>query len=619
MLRLIKHALYVCAAFTLVASAQVTSSKDTVTVSAVTDHSGVAPGGHLRAAVVIDVHEGWHTNSHTPLDKYLIATTLKLEPLDGVTAGEYLYPPGEKVKLAFSQELVSVYQGKVAIGVPLTVDGSANAGVVVLKGSLRIQACNDKTCLAPSNIPVEVPIKILAEGETATPQNQELFATIDKYAATKPPAGKSAAPLDLLQGVGPKETSTAPETASSPIRETWRELLPQFTIAGQSGFVSTSEFLKWIDLSEKGGNAPQTTGLLRLVGSVATGGFSLKGLGLPLVVLLTLVGGVMLNLTPCVLPLVPVNLAIIGAGVKAGSRGKGFLLGGMYGLGTALLYGVLGVVAVLGAASFGALNAQWWFNAAITCIFIVLALAMFDVILIDFTKYQSKLGIKRNSGHYLFAFVMGAVNALLAGACVAPVVIAVVLYSQDAYARGSTIALALPFLLGVGMALPWPLAGAGLALLPKPGTWMVRVKQAFGALILLFAAYYGYQAYEQFSARYLVDRTAVLTSATSEAGWITSLDEGLAQAKHEHKPVLIDFWATWCKNCLYMNETTFKDPAVIQRLAGFVKIKYQAETPDESPAKDVLANFDQFVGLPLYVVLLPKGTSLAGLSPTKIH
>ena len=93
---------------------------------------------------------------------------------------------------------------------------------------------------------------------------------------------------------------------------------------------------------------------------------------------------------------------------------------------------------------------------------------------------------------------MGAVAALLAGACVAPVVIQVVLFSSNLYATGTTIALALPFFLGIGMALPWPIAGAGLAALPKPGMWMVRVKQAFGVVILATAAYYGYEAYDLF-------------------------------------------------------------------------------------------------------------------------
>src|SRR5690606_4713227 len=136
---------------------------------------------------------------------------------------------------------------------------------------------------------------------------------------------------------------------------------------------------------------------------------------------------------------------------------------------------------------------------------IVLALAMFDLILIDFSKFQSKLGIKKEKGSFIFAFIMGTINALLAGACVAPAVIAVLLYAPDAYADGSAVRLRLPFLLGVGMALPWPFAGAGLSLLPKPGMWMVRVKQAFGVFILGFALYYAYLGYTLFSDRYFVD------------------------------------------------------------------------------------------------------------------
>ena len=125
-------------------------------------------------------------------------------------------------------------------------------------------------------------------------------------------------------------------------------------------------------------------------------------------------------------------------------------------------------------------------------------------------------------------------GALLAGACVAPVVIQVVLFSSNLYATGTKIALALPFCLGVGMAIPWPIAGAGLAALPKPGMWMVRVKQAFGVFILATAAYYGYQSYELFSNRW-VDASAVASSVQEKlkAGWHPSLAEGLAAARRE--------------------------------------------------------------------------------------
>ena len=148
---------------------------------------------------------------------------------------------------------------------------------------------------------------------------------------------------------------------------------------------------------------------------------------------------------------------------------------------------------------------------------------MFDVITIDFSRFSSGLRFaEAGRGTFVLAFVMGAVAALLAGACVAPVVIQVVLFSSDLYANGKTVALALPFLLGVGMAVPWPIAGAGLAALPKPGAWMVRVKQVFGVMILATALYYGYEAYVLFADRF-VDASEVTSSVDAKA------EGGLAQ------------------------------------------------------------------------------------------
>ena len=104
-----------------------------------------------------------------------------------------------------------------------------------------------------------------------------------------------------------------------------------------------------------------------------------------------------------------------------------------------------------------------------------------------------------------------------------------------------------------------------------------------------------------------VDPSAVTSSVQAQlkAGWHASLGEGLDTARREQKPVLIDMWATWCKNCLTMDKTTLANAEVKAALAGYVKIKYQAEQPDASPAKDVMKRFDA-VGLPTYVILKPK-------------
>ena len=137
---------------------------------------------------------------------------------------------------------------------------------------------------------------------------------------------------------------------------------------------------------------------------------------------------------------------------------------------------------------------------------------------------------------------------------------------------------------------------------------MVRVKQAFGVFILATAAYYGYLAYGLFADRW-VDAKEVASSVEEKlkAGWHSSLADGLAVAAREQKPVLIDMWATWCKNCLIMDRTTLADPAVTTALESYVKIKFQAEQQDEEPARSVMERF-KAIGLPTYVILKPKNT-----------
>src|SRR5262249_14230260 len=157
-------------------------------------------------------------------------------------------------------------------------------------------------------------------------------------------------------------------------------------------------------------------------------------------------------------------LAIIGAGAQSKQRGRGFVLGAAYGGAMAVVYGVLGLIVILTAGTFGTINSSAWFNLGIAVLFVFLGLAMFDIVSLDFSRWSSKIRFGEESrGSFWLAFSMGAVAALLAGACVAPVVIQVVVFASNLYTRGTSIALALPFVLGLGMAVPWPIAGAGMA------------------------------------------------------------------------------------------------------------------------------------------------------------
>jgi thiol:disulfide interchange protein len=356
-------------------------------------------------------------------------------------------------------------------------------------------------------------------------------------------------------------------------------LLDHFkVIKSGGGYLNSAEFLDFLNISG-----------MRM-------GSLLESRGFFSLVFFILLGGLMLNFTPCVLPMIPINLAIIGAGSEAKTKLNGFLKGGIYGGGIALSYGVLGVVSVLTGAKFGTLNSSPVFNFIIAAVFLVLSLAMFDIFNIDLSRYSGKIGNSgRNSGTFIAIFAMGIVAALLAGACVAPVVIAVLLYSATIYADGNISGLLLPFLLGVGMAIPWPLAGAGISVIPKPGSWMVKVKYGFGILIALFSLYYGYIG-------------ITLSGGGADFSTDSSFDRlhaGLLESQRTEKPLFIDFWASWCKNCSMMEESTFKDSAVIKRLEDFVVIKFQAENMEDPEIRKLLDRFS-IPGLPGFVILKPK-------------
>ena len=371
-----------------------------------------------------------------------------------------------------------------------------------------------------------------------------------------------------------------------------------FRVVGrETGYIPKNAFLEFLAKCKSGQGMP-TDALDKF-----------NQLGPVVSLLLIVLGGVGLNLTPCVLPLIPINLAIIGAGARASSRRRGFALGGTYGLGMALVYGVLGLVVVLTGSKFGTLNSSAWFNLGIAVVFLVLSLGMFDLVNIDFSRFQGGGGSSGPSqkSKFILALSMGVMAALLAGACVAPVVISVLLLAAHLYAKGVVAGLLLPFLLGLGMALPWPFAGAGLSFLPKPGKWMKYVKYSFGVLILLFAAYYGHLSFNVFRAdsELRASRNSPAGQGSNATASNAPLVAALQQARAQGRPLLIDFAASWCKNCLAMDASVFPAPEVKKQLSEFVVVRYDAEKPNESPAKEVLNQFG-VMGLPTYVVLLPE-------------
>jgi thiol:disulfide interchange protein len=551
-----------------------------VTITPVTEARAVAAGGTARVAIQVFVPPGFHVQSDRPRDPTVIPARVDVEVPAGIVFTDVTYPPSTTYRLIGFDEPLDVFDGTFPVAVRLAIDKHKTPGDVSLPVTFRYQACDDTTCLPPTTLKATWTFEVVPAGTRVTAQRSELFRGID--------FSRAYAPSMPASSPAPVAAAAAPADALS--------LLTRFTIRGTyNGYTTDSgEFVEFITNAEAG-IAPK--GLLEGRGPVA-------------LLAVVFVGGLALNLTPCVLPMIPINLAIIGAGARSGRRGRGLLLGAAYGAAMAVVYGVLGLVVVFTAGTFGAINASAWFNLGIAALFVFLGLAMFDVVSLDFSRFSSRIRFDEKSrGSFVLAFGMGAVAALLAGACVAPVVVQVVVFASNLYAGGTPAALALPFVLGLGMATPWPIAGAGLAALPRPGPWMVRVKQAMGVFILATAAYYGYVAYGILASRW-VNPDDVRRSAEAQlrAGWNPSLADGLRTSLRDGTPLFVDVWASWCKNCLVMDRTTLQHPDVVARLSSYTRVKFQAEDLDASPAREFLARVGA-VGLPVYIILRPNGAT----------
>ena len=182
--------------------------------------------------------------------------------------------------------------------------------------------------------------------------------------------------------------------------------------------------------------------------------------------------------------------------------------------------------------------------------------------------------------------MLGLGAATLAGACVEPILIATLLLTAKWFAAGRVWAVALPFVLGAGMGLPYPFAAAGLSVLPKPGAWMVWVKRAFALVFVVMACWYGWQASKSLESLRTLEPLKPLTPSMPATS---------------SKPLFIKIGAPWCRNCASMARTTFKDPAVVRELSAYEVREIEINTFADLASYPELKGLD-IKGLPAYVV-----------------
>ena len=200
--------------------------------------------------------------------------------------------------------------------------------------------------------------------------------------------------------------------------------------------------------------------------------------------------GVLTSFTPCVYPLIPVTVGIIGA--KSSARKlHGFYLSLAYVIGLALVYAALGAFAALTGTLFGRVSSSSWTFLIVGNIFLLFGLSMLDVFSLQVAFFQKGAIAPERSRDGLTAFMLGGVSAFVAGPCTTPVLGVLLAYVAS---RQSVLFGCLTlFMFALGMGLVLLIVGTFtgvLAALPRSGAWMVKIKKGFGILMIALAEFF---------------------------------------------------------------------------------------------------------------------------------
>jgi hypothetical protein len=142
-------------------SAAAQTSGKVVKVRAEQESYQVKRGASTNVSVIIDIDAGYHINSNRPLEKFLIATALKLDREPGITTSRVIYPKAKLEKFEFSEKPVSVFEGRAVLRFTARALPGATAGPRALRGKLTVQACNNEQCLRPQTIGVSIGLEVV--------------------------------------------------------------------------------------------------------------------------------------------------------------------------------------------------------------------------------------------------------------------------------------------------------------------------------------------------------------------------------------------------------------------------------------------------------------------------
>ena len=536
--------------------------------AAITVHVGSAATATVRVVIV----PAWHAYSNPPSLEYNIPTRVTIRGAAGVTAGKPVYPAGRQVKFASEDKPISVYDGTFEVTVPLTAAATADNGAHALGGTVEYQACNDQTCLMPASVPFTLEVKVeggVAAGSAAAVQGDTSASASDDAADVSPGAAPAA-------GTG---FMTAPPADGAPARSAAQQRLESALAKG---------WVWWL--------------------------------------LALFLGGLALNLTPCVFPMLGITVSIFGAR-RAEATPRVVANAVAYVLGIIVTYTALGVAAALTGGLFGAALQNPLVNVGLGLLLVALSLSMFGLYEMQAPAWVLDKAGGANTGSLAGLFVSGLAVGVIAAPCVGPFVIGVLALIAQ---RGSVaFGVQTMFTLSLGLGFPYLVLATFsnlLGTMPRAGEWMDWVKKLFGVLLASIGLYYALIGVAARFAPWILPAGMVLgglylgfmeksgsamvrfrlfkrvlgaagavggvvlalqmTAAASRAIAFRPYDEAAVQASiAAGRGVMIDFAADWCVPCHELELQVFPDMAVIAAAKPFDAYKADLTRGDTEASK----------------------------------
>ena len=654
----------------------------------VVDRLEVKPGSQVTAALELTMADGWHTYWRNPSEPGGPGTRTKLmwELPAGISAGEIQWPvPAQLTEPAGTTH---VYEGKVLLLIPLQIASNAPSGDVEINARATWLECQHE-CV-PGRAELSVRFKV-GSSDTPSPDGNAIAAAAKLLPTKLSDPSKVIARWEDGEEVESRrvtiEWTTGAKTADFYAYEGDNsEVLAKSELLASSGN-GVMRLRKVVNRPEKGWpdrlvgilvaepNTSERRGFeVDLPIRPAAGGtesvepFSFAAL-LPMLDA-ALLGGLILNIMPCVLPVIA--LKVLGFVRQAGNHPKRVRkLGLVYGLGVLTSFLVLALV-LLGVQAAGG-DANWStafqnpiFRVVMCVLMVLVALnlfGVFEVTLSSGTLVSATQIIAREGAQG--AFFNGVLAAVLATPCTAPFLATAVAF---AFTQPPLVLILVFLTVGLGLALPFVLLcwqPAWLKLMPKPGDWMVRFKTAMGFpivgtaiwmfwftagrmgesgvlwfglfLVLVAAAAWVWGEFGQRAQKPLAGGIAALVLLLGGyfgllegmLDWRTPLSQkkpkiewqpwsrtAVAEAKTAGKPVLVDFTADNCANCKFNKARSLNIAPTIERLkaGGFVTL--EGDFTDADP--EIAAELKRFKrrGVPLVLVYSKDGSKPPREMPT---